>query len=157
VKLAVRRPYWDVDGLPAAMVSDQPFERLDVTGTENGSGSRLTCWINGQQASKLDDWNPDRIGRFVMHEIAAARPAAAGNLELLEVTAWGQNAYALGSDHAWGPGQLTRFGDVAYEPWGPVHWIGEHVAIREQGVEGAMESAEREVARLLLRMGANSG
>jgi monoamine oxidase len=33
-----------------------------------------------------------------------------------------------------------------------VHWIGEHVALRQQGVEGALESAEREVAKLLVRM-----
>jgi monoamine oxidase len=38
-------------------------------------------------------------------------------------------------------------------PWGTVHWIGEHMAVMQQGIEGAMESAEREVAEILRRLG----
>ncbi len=154
VKLAFRRRFWEDDGLSPVMVSDRPFEKLFAVPAEDGSLNELNCWIDGQQAAKLDDWNSDRIGRFVLREIAEARPAAAGQLEILDVTAWGQNPYALGSYHFWGPGQIARYGAIAREPWGPVHWIGEHMSVLQQGIEGAMESAEREVLALLLRMGA---
>lgn len=154
VKLAFRRRFWEDDGLPAATISDRPFEKLYAVPAEDGALNEINCWIDGQQAAKLDDWTTDRIGRFVMREVSAARPAAAGQLEVLDVTAWGQNSYALGSYHAWGPGQLSRYGELARRPWGGVHWIGEHMAVLQQGIEGAMESAEREVLAVLGRMGA---
>jgi monoamine oxidase len=153
VKLGFRKPFWEDDGLPPAMISDRAFEKVFAAPAEDGSLNELNCWMDGQRAAKLDDWTSDRIGRFVIREITSARPAAAGNIEVLDITAWGQNSYAKGSYHFWGPGQVTRFGDTARRPWGPVHWIGEHVAILQQGIEGAMESAEREVLALLERMG----
>jgi monoamine oxidase len=156
VRFEVRRPFWENDELPATMVSDRPFERLIATAHDSDPSARLTCWINGQQAAKLDDWNPDRIGRFALREIVAARPAAKGQLDLVDVMAWGQDAYVLGSEHAWAPRQITRFGDHARDHWGPVHWIGEHAAAGALGVEGALESAEREVGRLMARMGETS-
>lgn len=154
VKLAYSRPFWEDDGLPPAMVSDRPFEKLFAVPAEDGSLYELNCWIDGQRAAKLDDWTTDRIGRFVVREIGAARPAAAGQLQVLDVTAWGQSAYALGAYHCWGPGQFSTLGALARQPWGPVHWIGEHMAVLQQGIEGAMESAEREVLALMQRMGA---
>jgi monoamine oxidase len=154
VKLAFRRRFWEDDGLPPAMISDRPFEKVFAVPAEDGSLNELNCWIDGQQAAKLDDWTNDRIGRFVVRELSSARPAAAGNLEVLDVTAWGQNPYALGAYHFWAPGQVRQSGRLAREPWGPVHWIGEHVAVLQQGIEGAMESAEREALAVMERMGA---
>jgi monoamine oxidase len=154
VKLAFRSRFWESDGLPPAMISDRPFEKVFAVPAQDGELNELNCWIDGQRAAKLDDREEHQIGRFVIQEIEAARPAARGQLDVLDVTAWGRNSYSKGSYHFWGPGQLTRFGDVARAPWGPVHWIGEHMSVLQQGIEGAMESAEREVLALLQRMGA---
>jgi monoamine oxidase len=153
VKLAFRSRFWEQDGLPPAMITDQVFEKVFAVPAEDGELHELNCWIDGQRAAKLDDKESDPLGRMVIKEIAAARPAAAGQLEVLDVTSWGRNAYSLGAYHFWGPGQFSRFGAVARQPWGPVHWIGEHMAVLQQGIEGAMESAEREVLALLQRMG----
>jgi monoamine oxidase len=153
VTLAFRRPFWLDDGLPPEMISDRPFERVLALRAADGVVTGLCCRIGGQQAAKLDDWNTDRIGRFVVREITSARPSAAGQLEVQQVTAWGQNPYVLGANHFWGPGQLSRAGDMLRRPWGTVHWIGEHMAVMQQGIEGAMESAEREVAEILRRLG----
>ena len=154
VKLAFNSRFWESDGLPPAMISDQAFEKVFAVPDENGELNELNCWIDGQRAAKLDDREEERIGRFVVQEIAAARPSAKDQLGVLDVTAWGRNSYARGSYHFWGPGQITRFGAAARRPWGPVHWIGEHMAMLQQGIEGAMESAEREVLAVLQRMGA---
>jgi monoamine oxidase len=156
VKLAFRSRFWEKDGLPPAMISDRAFEKVFAVPAEDGELYELNCWIDGQRAAKLDDKESDPVGRMVVKEIAAARPAAEGQLEVLDVTAWGRNSYSQGAYHFWGPGQFTRFGAVARQPWGPVHWIGEHVAVLQQGIEGAMESAEREVLALLQRMGGSA-
>jgi monoamine oxidase len=153
VKLGFREPFWEADGLPAAMMSDLPFEKVLAVPAEDGSLNELNCWIDGEGAAELDRRAPGKIGEAVVADISKVRPAAAGKLEVLDVTSWGQNPFARGSYHFWGPGQITHYGEVARQPWGPLHWIGEHTAVLQQGIEGAMESAEREVLALLQRMG----
>lgn len=152
VKLAFRTRFWEKDGLPPAMISDQAFEKVFAVPAENGELNELNCWIDGQRAAKLDEREEDQIGRFVVTAIEAARPAAKDQLGVLDVTAWGRNSYVRGAYHFWAPGQISRFGTIARQPWGCVHWIGEHMAVLQQGIEGAMESAEREVLALLRRM-----
>jgi monoamine oxidase len=152
IKLGFKKRFWESDGLPPAMISDRLFEKVFTVPAEDGELHELNCWIDGQGAAKLDDHGEEEIGRLVLQEIAKARPAAAGQLEVLNVTSWGRNVHSEGAYHFWGPGQFSRFGTVARQPWGPVHFIGEHMAILQQGIEGAMESAEREVLALLQRM-----
>jgi monoamine oxidase len=153
VKLGFRDRFWEADGLPPAMISDRPFEKVLAVPAEDGALNELNCWIDGEGAAEVDRRTPQEIGRLVVQEIEKARPAAAGKLEVLDVTSWGQNPFALGSYHFWGPGQIARYGEQARRPWGGLHWIGEHTAVLQQGIEGAMESAEREVLALLERMG----
>ena len=120
---------------------------------EDGSLHELNCWIDGEGAARFDEYGENEIGQRIVQAIGETRPAAAGKLEVLDVTSWGRNPYALGCYHFWGPGQITRYGAIARQPWGPMHWIGEHTAVLQQGIEGALESAEREVLALLERMG----
>ncbi len=155
VKLGFSEKFWEADGLPPAMMSDLSFEKVLAVPAEDGSLNELNCWIDGEGAADLDRYKAAKIGELVMQELGRARPAAAGKLEVLDVTSWGQDPFALGCYHFWGPGQVARYGETARRPWGPVHWIGEHTAVLQQGIEGAMESAEREVLALLGRMGAH--
>jgi monoamine oxidase len=149
VKLAFSAPFWESDGLPPAMVGDSLFEKVFATPDESGELHQLNCWIDGVGAARLDRYSESEIGERVRRAIEAARPAARGKLAVVDVTAWGRNRYARGSYHFWGPGQVTRLTGALQEPWGRVRWIGEHTARLQQGIEGAMESAEREVVALL--------
>ena len=153
VRFAFRRPFWEDDGLPPAMLGDAAFEKVFATPAEDGALHELTAWLDGRGAARLDDRTGAAIGRQVRESIEAARPAARGNLELVNVTSWGQRPFARGSYHFWGPGRLARLGPALERPWGGVHWIGEHTAELQQGIEGALESAEREVGNLLARLG----
>lgn len=153
VKLAFRSPFWQQDGLPPAMVGDGIFEKVFATPAENGELYELNAWIDGEGAAALDQYPEPEIGQRVLAAIEAARPAARGQLEVVNVTSWGRNPWSRGSYHFWGPRQVTRLGGAIERPWGPVHWIGEHTALLQQGIEGAMESAERESLAVLGRLG----
>jgi len=89
----------------------------------------------------------------VLRAVEAARPASRGLLEVVNVTSWGRQRFARSSYHFWATGQVARLGPAMSRPWGGVHWIGEHTAELQQGIEGAMESAEREVGAVLARLG----
>lgn len=153
VRMAFREPFWERDGLPPAMLGDGLFEKVFATPAENGELHELTAWLDGRGAERLDALTEADIGRAVRRAVEAARPAARGLLEVVNVTAWGRRRFARGSYHFWAPGQVTRLGPALQRPWGAVHWIGEHTAELQQGIEGAMESAEREVSNVLARLG----
>jgi len=153
VRMAFREPFWESDGLPPAMLSDGLFEKVFATPAENGELHELTAWLDGRGAERLDGLTEADIGRVVRRAVEEARPAAGGLLEVVNVTAWGRRRFARGSYHFWAPGQVTRLGPALQRPWGAVHWIGEHTAELQQGIEGAMESAEREVGNVLARLG----
>ncbi len=153
VKLGFRTRFWEQDGLPPAMLSDRPYEKVFVVPAEDGELYELNCWIDGAQAATLDGLSEVEIGDLVVQQLEAARPAAREQLTVLDVTAWGRMPWARGSYHFMGPGQVAAFAGVAQQPWGPIHWAGEHTARLQQGIEGAMESAEREAVALLTRLG----
>jgi monoamine oxidase len=153
VRLAFREPFWEADGLPPAMLGDAPFEKVFATPAESGELHELTAWLDGRGAERFDGLTEAEIGRMVRRSVESARPAARGRLEVVNVVAWGRQPFARGSYHFWAPGRLARLGQALQRPWGSVHWIGEHTAELQQGIEGAMESAEREVTNVLARLG----
>lgn len=153
VRLGFREPFWEADGLPPAMLGDGLFEKVFATPAENGELHELTAWLDGRGAERLDGLTEADIGRAVRRAVETARPAARGKLEVVNVTSWGRRRFSRGSYHFWAKGQIASLGPAIARPWGGVHWIGEHTAELQQGIEGAMESAEREVGNVLARLG----
>lgn len=152
VKLGIKAPFWDQDGLPPGLYADSFIERIVATPGQDDQLHMLDCWIKGRGAVALDRLPPAEIGARVLAELARVRPATAGKLEVLDVTAWGQNRFSRGAYHFWGPTQYGRFGQEWTKPWGRLHWIGEHMAELQMGMEGACESAEREAVAIMERL-----
>ncbi|MCC5869822.1 MAG: NAD(P)/FAD-dependent oxidoreductase [Gammaproteobacteria bacterium] len=152
VKLAYSAPFWETDGLPVQVVSDGLVERVMAVPDHDGELRTLNVWINGLEARALDRYDEAQQGARALSALEALRPAARGKLEVLDVTSWGRQPWARGAYHFWGPSQVRRFGEVVREPLERLHFVGEHMAEFQQGMEGAMESAEREVFRLMDRL-----
>lgn len=152
VKLGFRSRFWESDGLPVQVVSDGLVERVMAVPDHDGELRTLNVWINGLEARALDRHEEAVQGRRVVAALEALRPASRGQLQVLDVTSWGRNPWSRGAYHFWGLGHVARFGEVLREPVGRLQFIGEHMAEFQQGMEGAMESAEREVFRLLDRL-----
>lgn len=152
IKLAFRSRFWEQDELPVQVVSDGLVERVMAVPDHDGELRTLNVWINGLEARALDRYDEPEQGRRVVAALEALRPAARGQLEVLDVTSWGRNPWARGAYHFWGREQVGRFGEALREPVGRLHFVGEHMAEFQQGMEGAMESAEREVFRIMDRL-----
>ncbi|HEY8351568.1 MAG TPA: NAD(P)/FAD-dependent oxidoreductase [Sphingomonadales bacterium] len=154
VKLGIKAPFWDEDGLPPGLYADSFIERIAATPGQDGQLHVLDVWLKGAGAREMDKHRPAEIGERVLRELARVRPASAGKLEVLDVTSWGQNPWSRGSYHFWGVGQFGRYRDHWIRPHGNLRWIGEHTAQLAMGMEGACESAEREALNILEEMGA---
>ncbi len=67
----------------------------------------------------------------------------------MRVVDWSADPFSKGSWVRWQPGQISEFLHSMSKPAGRLHFAGEHTAISNTGMEGAMESSERVVAEIL--------
>lgn len=141
VFLKVKEPFWDVDGLGSSLWSDGPIGRAYDWATPNGK--YIWVFLNGIVNYTLRTWNDDDIMAFVLRELAAIRPSTAGRVEGIAVRNWSNDPYTKGTYAYRAPGQIGKYGNIVANAHGRLHFAGEHTAILQQGMEGAMESGER--------------
>jgi monoamine oxidase len=153
VHLRPKRPYWEEDGLPAAMWIDGPLERVFALPGPDGAIGRLIVWINGRTAQALDRLPPERLRAWVLLELERVRPASAGALEVLAVKSWGADPYAGGAYAELYAGQSADWVRLSTQLHAAVraglHLAGEHLVFDRPGMEAAMASGA-ECARAIL-------
>lgn len=147
----VTRPFWQEDGLPVSMWTDTPIERVFPLRNAEGEVAGLLCFVDGEQAERLDEMDEDRRRAYLIAELERVRPAARGAVRLTTVVSWARDVFAGGAYHAFAPGQIGRLRPALARPWGRIHFAGEHTSVRDPGMEGALESAERAVAEIQQR------
>lgn len=148
---ACEQPFWERDGHGPSMYTDgvagmvAASRRADRPEQVTG----LTAWAMGANAARLDALGEPAAAQAVQQEIEALRPAARGQLRYLGWQSWGQDAGAGGGWAYFRPGQIVEFGAKMGAPQGRLHFCGEHLAVDNRGMEGAMESGHRAAAAVL--------
>ena len=154
----VKKPYWEEDGMPASMFSDGPLERMMfLAGPPSGDDQYLWTFISGAREKHLQAMTDQEILEWSWTELKRLRPSVEGRVEPRMVWSWSKHPYARGAFSYFGPGQVTRFKNHMAAPAGRIHFAGEHTAIMQTGMEGAMESAERVAIEVLERLSTKSG
>jgi monoamine oxidase len=151
VHMAYKEPFWEEDGLSPNMFSDGLVSNLvgEHKGTDPREVTSLTAWIRGHKAAYLDQIPEAEARRLVLEDIAERRPAARGKLEIVEYKSWYRDRFSAGDWSYWQPGQVSGLGPYVARPHGRLHFCGEHTAVSNRGMEGAMESGERVAIEIL--------
>jgi monoamine oxidase len=154
VHLVPKRPYWEEDGLAAAMFTDTPagFVLAERKGASPEEITSITAWARGPDAAYLDRLNEKDARALVVKSIETIRPAAKGLLEIGGYKSWYRDPFAAGDWAYWRPGQITAFAQGMAKPHGRIHLCGEHTAISNRGMEGAMESGERAALEIFAKL-----
>jgi monoamine oxidase len=149
--LRVRSPFWEKDDLSASMWTDgvagvvlaQRFGETDdeVTG--------LVVTARGNLAHYWDRLGRDEAMRRIIAELETLRPAAKGQLSAGAYHSWSLEPFSAGDWAYFSPGQVTAFAGAMSVPAGPIHFCGEHTAMANRGLEGALESSERVVVEII--------
>jgi monoamine oxidase len=146
-----RAKFWERDGFAPSLFTDSRAGM--IAAARNGANPRevtcITAWITGRTAAALDGLAPAAIGRAVSDEITRIRPAAKDALEFVALHSWGADPYARGAWVYFRPGDVTRFAGIIGRAHGRLHFCGEHLALENRGMEGAMESGERAASEIL--------
>lgn len=143
--LVPKKKFWEADGFSPSMATDglinmMVAERKGATPEEVTS---LTVWLRAANAKKLDAMSEKDAKTAVLRELARLRPASKGQVEAAAWHSWINDPFARGDWAVWHPGQVTAFAHEVGKAHGRIHFCGEHTALSNRGMEGAMESAER--------------
>jgi len=151
--MRAKTPFWEADGMPPNMFSDGLVCNLvgEHKGETPAEVSSLTAWIRGHNAALLDQMPEADAKAAIIADIEHLRPAAKGQLEIVEYKSWYRDPFSSGDWAVWQPGQIAGFANAVAQPNGRVHFCGEHTAVSNRGMEGAMESGERVALEVLDR------
>ena len=149
IHYAIEKPFWEKDGLPPSMWTDAPFDRLNLLTDDNGAPACYLAYVNGLEAGALDRMTPEAADVYVRSEIEKLRPAAKGALKAIRIHSNQNDPFIGGSYAYWNPGQASRMPTELAKPAGRIHFAGEHTALTNRGMEGAMESGERAALEVL--------
>ena len=151
VHIVAKEPFWESDGLSPDMWTDTIAGH--VIGNrhflDDPQVSSLTTWARGAMAERLDRVSPEEGKAWVLSEIEKLRPAAKGKIEAKFIKSWQRDPFAGGAFAVWKPGQVVEYLSAVGQPYGRVHFCGEHTALSNRGMEGAMESGERAAFEVL--------
>ncbi len=146
VFFGVKERYWEADGLPGSMWTNQPMGRLYHFKSDQGEylwmnvRNPLSPWIKMKDADVMQD---------ATRTINRARPSTVGRIEAIAVVNWSTYPWTRGHNVYRTPGQISRFGNVVADAHGRIHFAGDHTAATMMGMEGAMESGERAAVEIL--------
>lgn len=149
--LEATTPFWEEDGLPAAMWTDGPLERAFVTKDRNTREPvGLMAWINGHHTNALKSLDDSSLEKLAQAELKRLRPASDGNIKLRKAVRWTDDgSYAGGAYMHWAPGQVQNWAAVMGAPLGRIHFAGEHLSHLHTGMEGAMESGQNTAQNII--------
>jgi len=142
---AVNKPYWRDDGMNPSMWTDGPAGMVfgQRFGDTDDEVTILSASQRGLTAAYIDRLSPAEAADVIRRDIERLRPAAVGCLTPVGSHSWAQDPYATGGWVVFGPGQVAEFAGKLGRPRGRLHFCGEHTAVSNRGMEGAMESGER--------------
>lgn len=142
------KPFWIEDGLPVLTWTDRPAQRVFPWILDEDGPSSLAVWVTGKQARELDALDETEQINIILEELAAARPSLAGCLQVTKIVSWGRDEWAGGAWATPAPGQMTDLATAIATDTGRVQLAGEHFAMDDSGMEGALESGERAALRI---------
>lgn len=151
VHMIATRPFWEDDGMTANMFTNSLCGMLvaEHKGENPAEVTSLTAWVRGPNAAWMDQVDEQNAIAAVVADIERLRPAAKGQLEVAAYKSWYRDPFAAGDWAVWQPGQISAFAADIARPHEHIHFCGEHTAVLNRGMEGALESGERVALEVL--------
>ena len=143
--------FWEKDGLPADMWTDGPLGQIianrDISGQPTGL---FHCRLYDENFNTLYQDGTKGLHQRFRAELARLRPSTYAAIEILEVVNWTKDNRAAGGAYLnMTAAQKSNMSNIMGQSIGPLHFAGSHLGIGANGMEGALESAERATAAIL--------
>jgi monoamine oxidase len=149
--MVAKKPYWEEDGMTPNMFTNSLCGMVvaEHKGQQPQDITSLTSWVRGHNAAWMDQVDERDAIAAVVADIERLRPAARGALEVVAYKSWYRDPFSSGDWAVWQPGQVSELAPHVSTPHEHIHFCGEHTAVSNRGMEGAMESGERVALEVL--------
>ena len=149
--LVPKTPFWEKDGMSPSMFTDSLAGMViaEHKGERPADITSLSVWLRGERAAWMDQVDTQTAINAVVADLERMRPAAKGQLEVQGYKSWYRDPFSSGDWAVFRPGQVTEFAAELGKAHGRLHFCGEHTAVSNRGMEGAMESGERAALEVL--------
>jgi monoamine oxidase len=149
--LTVKEPFWAHDKHLVSMWSDGQLGNVVAQrfGDMPEQVTGLLVYARGQLAQQWDRLGKDAALKMIVGELEKTRPVARGLVTGAAYHSWAAEPFNRGDWAYFAPGQISAFGKDMARSAGRLHFCGEHTAIANRGIEGALESSERVALEIL--------
>lgn len=151
VFMGLREPYWEKDGLPSNMWTDTAIDQFEAMNRgPNGEFTVMQAYINGPQARAFNFLTDAQCFEYVTAVAEKIRPSLRGLLTPIALQSCTRDPFGAGDWVYWQMGQVQKYGECVRQQVGRIKFAGEHTAVTQRGMEGALESGERAALEILL-------
>lgn len=153
VCLQYTRRWWRERNWNGHLMNDAPLAcTWEPTSEQGGARGVFTVYTGGDPGAALSRLSDSARIAAVIAELERLFPESRGLLESAQTIAWPNEPYTRGAYAAYAPGDLTKYWRTLFSPAGRLYFAGEHAAVYQGYMEGAVESGQR-VAQELLEIG----
>jgi len=151
VHFKAKSAFWETDKLPADMRSDGMIRQVIASRDQSGRPTGLfVCHLSGLKLFPHPRAGDAGLHQSLRSELSRLRPSTYAHIEIFDVVRWTTENRAAGGAYIFDrPDQNADWVERIGHPAGRLHFAGSHLGIYANGMEGALESAERTVASIL--------
>jgi len=144
VMIQYRRRFWHAHNWSGVLMNDRPIGfSWEATAEQDGEGGILTAYAGGAPAEAFTALtDPGRITAAI-DAFEIYFPGSKTLVQHAETMAWNNEPYTHASYLANHPGDLGKFWEPLFKPAGRLYFAGEHAALYQGFMEGAVESGQR--------------
>jgi monoamine oxidase len=136
--------FWHDKGWNGRLSTDQPVVMTwDATSHLEGERGILTAYTGGGPGAMLSDQSDEERTKTAISVIEGMFPGSSSLIENTATVAWRNEPFTRGSYMALAPGEVTAHWRTLFTPAGRLFFAGEHAAIYQGYMEGAVESGQR--------------
>ena len=153
ILLQYRRRFWQEVGCSGSLLTDLPLTcTWEATRGQPGESGILTVYTGAAcGAASAKSSEADRIADAI-EQVDQIFSGSAREVIAARSLAWLTDSLALGAYAAFAPGEVTAHWDTLRLPVGRLFLAGEHTAVHQGYMEGALESGQRVAEEILTGM-----
>lgn len=151
IHFRAKTPFWETDSLPADMWTDGPLGKITAHRDTSGRPTGLfRSTLYGDHINTLYQGGTKGLHQRFRAELARLRTSTYAQIEILNVMNWTQDNRAAGGAYVnWAETSKSTLMETIEQTTGPLIFAGAHMGATKNGMEGALESAERAAAAVL--------
>jgi monoamine oxidase len=150
VVLEYERPFWQEAGWNGLLLTDLPLNCIWLTaGGQDGEGGMLTVYTGGRPAAEFTNLSDEARIAAVLGQIEGLFPGSSAYLKSSRTIVWLNEPLTQGGYLYFPPGSVTAHWAALRQPDGRLHFAGEHTAVCQGYMEGAIESGQRAAGEVL--------